>query len=84
MPVFRPTSHMMAQHEAIHSGLNDLGIYCQGCLRGINDFQWKAFRDILLKFGPVLWEHLDTEVHELGAHQIRKYWSKDEVLRMLM
>jgi hypothetical protein len=30
-------------------------------------------------FGEVLWKHLDDEVEELKAENMRKYWSVKEV-----
>jgi hypothetical protein len=30
----------------------------------------------------VLWEHLDEEVKTLGADNMRRYWSLDEMKRM--
>jgi hypothetical protein len=29
-----------------------------------------------------LWEHLDLEVKMLGAENMRRYWSKDEIMSM--
>ena len=35
-------------------------------------------------WGEVLWKHLDQEVETLGAENMRKYWTLDEMKRMPM
>ena len=41
-------------------------------------------KKILDSFGAVLWQHLDDEVKELGAENMRKYWTLEEMRRMPM
>jgi hypothetical protein len=33
-------------------------------------------------FGDLLWSHMDEEVVELGAENMSRFWSKDEVARL--
>lgn len=35
-------------------------------------------------FGGVLWAHLEDEVRALGAENMRKYWTLEEMRRMPM
>jgi len=35
-------------------------------------------------WGEVLWTHLDQEVETLGANNMRKYWTKEEIARIPM
>lgn len=42
----------------------------------------QEMKEILDSFGEVLWQHLDDEVEQLGAENMRKYWSLDEMRRI--
>jgi hypothetical protein len=35
-------------------------------------------------WGDILWTHLDQEVKTLGADNMRRYWSKDDMAKMPM
>jgi hypothetical protein len=41
-------------------------------------------KEVMDTFGKVLWEHLDAEVHELRAENMRKFWSPEEMRRLPM
>lgn len=82
MPAFANQDLLIAQHKVIHKGLEKLQVHVQSCLRGDSDLRWDEMKVILDSFEPVLWQHLDEEVRELGAEQTRKYWSAEEMTRM--
>ena len=84
MSAFANQDLLIAQHKVIHKGLEKLQVHVQICLRGDSDLRWDEMKVILDSFGPVLWQHLDEEVRELGAEQTRKYWSAEEMTRMPM
>ena len=39
---------------------------------------------VLDSFGGVLWQHLDEEVEQLGAENMRRFWTLEEMGRMPM
>ena len=44
----------------------------------------EEMKEIMDSFGEVLWQHLDDEVEQLGAENMRKYWTINEMRRMPM
>ena len=82
MEIFKPHAHLIEQHEQIHEGLEKLEEFLKACLYGEREVRMDDMKVIMDGFGKVLWEHLDLEVKMLGADNMRKYWSKDEMMRM--
>lgn len=82
MPEFR--GDLQAQHKEIHKGLDGFTAYLKDCKAGEKDLDLKLLRSKMEGWGGVLWEHLDDEVRALGAENMRKYWSAEEVRRMRM
>jgi len=82
MSEFGPQEHLIQQHEQIHDGLEKLEQYLKRCLKGEQELRLEEMKTILDGFGPVLWAHLDDEVRMLGAENMRRYWTKDEMLDM--
>lgn len=74
----------VAQHRDIHAGLDKLDDYLSACRAGEKNFQRRDIKAILDSFGEVLWKHLDDEVALLGAENMRKYWTLDEMKMMPM
>ncbi|KAF2458912.1 hypothetical protein BDY21DRAFT_282800 [Lineolata rhizophorae] len=84
MPAFKKDGDPLKQHKQIHAGLDKLEAYLEECQSGAEDLRMDRMKEIMDSFGAVLWAHLDDEVRELGAENMRKYWSKDEIMRMPM
>ncbi|KAF1846618.1 uncharacterized protein K460DRAFT_335786 [Cucurbitaria berberidis CBS 394.84] len=84
MPAFKKELELLTQHKQIHKGLDKLEIYLDECSSGERELQMGELKVILDGFGKVLWQHLDDEVKELGAENMRKYWTLDEMRRMVM
>lgn len=85
MPEFNPrTGPLVTQHKEIHEGLDRFEAYLRDCVAGRTEFQMSGLRERMDPWGKVLWAHLDDEVKALGAENMRKYWSKDEIQRMRM
>ena len=82
MPKFRDTESLIGQHRQIHKGLEELEKYLEGCRNGETELRMEELKKVMDGFGKVLWEHLDDEVKELGAENMRKFWTKEE-MRML-
>lgn len=82
MPEFR--GDLQAQHREIHAGLDNFEAYLRGCKNKEHDFDLNELKVKMEPWGDVLWTHLDDEVRTLGADNMRKYWSLDEMRRMPM
>lgn len=79
MPGFRKQDDLLAQHRRIHAGLDMFKEYLEECRNGERELILKELKVIMELFGDVLWQHLDDEVKELGAENMRKYWTLAEI-----
>lgn len=84
MPEFRKQGHLLGQHEEIHKGLDLLQGYLKSCKGGERELRLEELKEIMDGFGKVLWAHLDDEVRMMGAENMRRYWSLQEMRRMKM
>lgn len=82
MPAFRQHDVLITAHEKIHDGIEKTEDYLQQCSSGQRELRLYELKEIMDSFGKVLWEHLDEEVSMLGAENMRKYWTKEEIMRM--
>ena len=82
MPLFRAKDHLKTQHEAIHEGLDKLEEYLKACQSGERELRLAELGQVMNTFGEVLWQHLDDEVNQLKAENMRKFWTKDEMRRL--
>lgn len=80
MPGFKDDEILIGQHKQIHDGIEKMQAYLQDCRFGERELRMDQLKAIMDTFGKVLWEHLDEEVRMLGAENMRKYWSKNEIL----
>lgn len=84
MPAFRNEVELLGQHKQIHKGLDKLQEYLEACRSGEKELRLSELKIVLDSFGKVLWQHLDDEVKQLGAENMRKYWTIEEMRRMPM
>ena len=84
MPVFRKELELLTQHKQIHQGLDKFEAYLEKCRSGEQDLRMDELKALMDNFGDVLWQHLDDEVKQLGAENMSKYWTKEEMRRMPM
>lgn len=84
MPEFQKREHLLEQHKEIHKGLDLLQEYLEACRSGERELRLDELKIIMDGFGKVLWTHLDDEVRTLGAENMRKYWSLQEMNGMPM
>ncbi|KAK2803921.1 hypothetical protein FQN51_002807 [Onygenales sp. PD_10] len=82
MPAFKNELELVGQHRQIHKGLEVLEGYLEECRSGETELRLSELKGILDGFGKVLWEHLDEEVRELGAENMRRFWSVEEMRGM--
>lgn len=79
MPNFKDQEHLKKQHEGIHAGLDVFEQYLKDCRSGQTELRLGEMKRIMDTFGEVLWKHLDDEVDELRADNMRKFWTAKEV-----
>ena len=84
MPAFQKELQLLTQHKQIHLGLEKFEDYLAKCKSGESDLRMDEMKGLMDSFGDVLWTHLDDEVKELGAENMRKYWTPEEMRRMPM
>jgi hemerythrin-like domain-containing protein len=87
MPEFKAganAAELLRQHQAIHRGLDGLEEYLKKCKSGEIELDLKILKSKMDTWGEVLWKHLDQEVKTLGAENMRRYWTLEEMRRMPM
>ncbi|KAI9052256.1 hypothetical protein LZ554_003613 [Drepanopeziza brunnea f. sp. 'monogermtubi'] len=87
MPEFRQgknAAELLRQHEEIHKGMDEFEAYLEKCKSGETELQLSVLKAKMDSWGTVLWTHLDQEVKTLGAENMRKYWTVEEMKRMPM
>ena len=84
MPAFRKELELLAQHKEIHQGLEKFQEYLENCQSGEKELRLGEMKRLMDQFGDVLWRHLDEEVKELGAENMRKYWTLEEMRTLLI
>jgi hemerythrin-like domain-containing protein len=82
MPAFRQELELLTQHTEIHAGLERLEAYVGECKRGERELRLREMGEVLDSFGKVLWTHLESEVAQLGAENMRRFWTVEEMGRM--
>lgn len=84
MPAFRKELQLLTQHKQIHAGLDQLRAYLQDCARSERELRMPELKIVMDGFGTILWTHLAEEVEQLGAANMRRYWSINEMKAMPM
>ncbi|PTB66531.1 hypothetical protein BBK36DRAFT_1201504 [Trichoderma citrinoviride] len=85
MPEFDPKNgDLVKQHAQIHDGLEEFEKYLRQVKSGERDFELSVLKEKMESWGGVLWAHLDDEVRSLGAENMRKYWTVQEIRRLQM
>ncbi|KAH8669888.1 hypothetical protein BGZ61DRAFT_363544 [Ilyonectria robusta] len=89
MPEFKSgrgngAAELLRQHREIHAGLDAFEEYLRQCRTGEADFALDTLRAKMESWGEVLWTHLDQEVKTLGAENMRRYWTVEEMRRLPM
>lgn len=87
MPEFKTgknAAELLRQHREIHKGMDQFEEYLNSVRSGEADFSLKVLKGKMDSWGKVLWTHLDQEVETLGAENMRRYWTKEEMRKMPM
>ncbi|KAI0892796.1 hypothetical protein F4806DRAFT_478250 [Annulohypoxylon nitens] len=91
MPEFRTdgkggkgAAELLQQHREIHVGMEGMEKYLNACSDGEKELDMDVLKEQMQTWGAVLWKHLDQEVQTLGAENMRKYWTVEEIRRIPM
>ncbi|KAK6078500.1 hypothetical protein SCUP234_06123 [Seiridium cupressi] len=89
MPEFKAgkgngAAELLRQHREIHKGMDGMEEYLRDVQAGREEFDLVRLKERMESWGEVLWKHLDQEVKTLGAENMRKYWTAEEIRRMPM
>lgn len=88
MPEFKNdgkgAAELLRQHCEIHHGLDELRNYLQACRQGSKELDMDVMKALMETWGTVLWTHMDQEVKTLGAENMRKYWTAEEIRQIPM
>ncbi|TEA20453.1 hypothetical protein C8034_v008627 [Colletotrichum sidae] len=71
---------LLEQHRQIHHGLGGMQGYLESCRSRKEQSDPSTLKSKMDPWGKVLMLHLDQEVGILGAENMRKYWTRDEML----
>ncbi|KAF8664375.1 hypothetical protein AX16_000746 [Volvariella volvacea WC 439] len=84
MPQFKTTKDTahMKSHEGIHRGLDALSVLVQKYKENPSSYSPEEMRACLDSFRDILFRHLDEEVADLSAENLKKYWTLEEVERL--
>jgi len=82
MPAFSPDQKHKNAHKAIHAGLDNLERLVNKYTADPSCYSPQEMKKCLDSFRDVLVDHLAEEVRELGAENMKKYWTLDEVMRL--
>lgn len=80
----RRAAELLRQHEEIHRGMDGMEAYLRACRNREVELEMAVLRAKMDSWGEVLWKHLDQEVRTLGAENVRKYFTLEEVRRIPM
>ncbi|KAL4947070.1 hypothetical protein BDW69DRAFT_190537 [Aspergillus filifer] len=72
-------AELLQQHRQIHAGLDGFKEYLEKCISGEEELRLEVLRSKMESWKDVLWSHLDQEVKTLGAENMRRYWTKEEI-----
>ncbi|KAI1489114.1 hypothetical protein F5X96DRAFT_642303 [Biscogniauxia mediterranea] len=75
---------LLQQHREIHEGMEGMRSYLRACRAGEVELDLGVLAAQMETWGPVLRRHLDQEVEALGAENMRRYWTVEEIRRIPM
>jgi hypothetical protein len=89
MPEFRAgkgngAAELLQQHRQIHAGMDVFEEYLRKCRNRETELELSVMKEKMDLWGEVLLKHLDQEVQTLGAENMRKYWTIQEIRQIPM
>jgi len=84
MPAFKDDEQHIKSHHGIHEGLDKLGALIEKWLAEPSTYDPKEMKECLDGWREVLFKHLDEEVEDLRGENMKKYWTLEEVERIMI
>ncbi|TCD69800.1 hypothetical protein EIP91_006113 [Steccherinum ochraceum] len=84
MPEFRANEAHIKSHHGIHVGLDAMSALLQKWKADPKEYSPEDMKACLDSWREVLFKHLDEEVRDLSATNMRKYWTLQEMDRLPM
>jgi len=84
MPSFREDEQHRLKHKQIHDGLDALAVIIKRVKEDPSSYSPADLRACLDGFREPLMTHLDEEVQDLQAENMRKYWTLEEIKQIPM
>ncbi|KXX79819.1 hypothetical protein MMYC01_203327 [Madurella mycetomatis] len=70
---------LLRQHREIHRGMDEFEAYLRRCKNRECELELSVLKEKMDSWGDVLLRHLDQEVRDLGAENMRRYWTVEEM-----
>ncbi|KAK4237287.1 hypothetical protein C8A03DRAFT_16170 [Achaetomium macrosporum] len=70
---------LIRQHKLIHDGMDQMAGYLRRCKNRECELELSVLKEKIDPWGDVLLKHLDQEVRDLGAENMRKHWTLQEM-----
>lgn len=80
----KKAAELLQQHKEIHKGMDVMEEYLRKCRNSEVELELSVLKTKMDSWGEVLWKHLDQEVETLGAENVRKYWTIEEIRKIPM
>ncbi|KAJ3533906.1 hypothetical protein NM688_g7214 [Phlebia brevispora] len=84
MPAFRNDEVHINSHHGIHEGLDKLSVLLKKWNADPTAYSPTEMRECLDSWKEVLFRHLDEEVADLSGENMQKYWTLEEMDRVLI
>lgn len=84
MPAFAQDEQHRTSHEGIHEGLMRLATLTRSFREEPSSYSPEKMRECLDSFRDILMRHMDEEVEDLKGDNMKKYWTLEEVDKMLL
>ncbi|KAK3301647.1 uncharacterized protein B0T15DRAFT_544255 [Chaetomium strumarium] len=70
---------LIRQHRLIHEGMDEMADYLRQCKSKECELELSVLKEKIDPWGEVLLKHLEQEVRDLSAENMRKYWTLQEM-----
>lgn len=75
----REECELIRQHRLIHNGMDEMVEYLRQCKSKECELELSVLKEKMDPWGDVLLKHLEQEVRDLSAENMRKYWTLQEL-----
>ncbi|RJE21828.1 hypothetical protein PHISCL_05847 [Aspergillus sclerotialis] len=84
MPEFGPNSGFRRDHRRLNDSVAELRRYLRGCLRYEEKLNLNRLGLLIHRVRTVLHTHFEKELEAVSGHNMRKYWSLEEMENVMI